>query len=65
MTDLADAGGAVIGWDTAILTDSAISVGGTDDEEITVEEEGKYRVASRLAYEDVSTEDTDTKRIRA
>jgi hypothetical protein len=58
-TDLADASGAVIQWDTARQTDSAVIIGGTNDTEISFGENGKYRIAVRLAYEDTSAEDTD------
>ncbi|WP_420433017.1 hypothetical protein [Hyphobacterium sp.] len=58
-TDLADAGGATVQWNSALITDSAISIGGTNDTEISFAENGKYRVAVRLAYEDISTEGID------
>lgn len=57
VTDLA--AGAIVRWDSAVLTDSAISVGGANDTDITFAEAGRYRVSVRLPYEDTSAEGAD------
>ncbi|WP_270375598.1 glycine-rich domain-containing protein [Marinicauda sp. Alg238-R41] len=56
-TDLA--AGAVIQWDTARVSDTAITLAGANDTDITFAANGKYRIAARLSYEDTSAEGVD------
>lgn len=57
VTDMA--AGATVQWDSALMTDSGISVGGVNNTNITVSETGKYVVSVRLVYADTSTEGVD------
>lgn len=56
-TDMA--AGATVQWDSALMTDSGISVGGVNNTNITVSEAGKYVVSVRLVYADTSAEGVD------
>jgi hypothetical protein len=56
-TDMA--AGATVQWDSALMTDSGISVGGAGNTNITVSEAGKYIVSVRLVYADTSVEGVD------
>ena len=59
VTDMAATGGAVVQWNTPRITDSAISIGGVNNTDITFAANGRYRIAARISYEDTSAEDSN------
>lgn len=57
VTDMA--AGATVQWNSTLMADSGISIGGANNTELTVAEAGRYVITARLVYADTSTEGVD------
>ena len=53
------AAGATVQWNSTLMADSGISIGGANNTELTVTEAGRYVITARLVYADTSTEGVD------
>ncbi|HBU62454.1 MAG: hypothetical protein CMH91_01405 [Oceanicaulis sp.] len=53
------AAGATVQWNSTLMADSGISIGGANNTELTVAEAGRYVITARLVYADTSTEGVD------
>lgn len=57
VTDMA--AGATVKWNSTLMSDSAISIGGANNTDLSVAEAGRYLISVRLVYADTSAEGVD------
>lgn len=57
VTDIAS--GAIVSWNQAVMTDSAFTIGGPNNTEISVAQAGRLAIEARLVYQDTSAEGLD------